>query len=66
MNDEGLDECPFCGNKNVKLFTEYEWCLGDNGDYVIGCDINEGGCGASSRFSPDPEVCKKAWNRRTK
>ena len=67
--------CPFCGFENPCVCTvaECEMQDEDHPDYVFNsrlyivvCDYNEGGCGAScaSKFSEEEAI--EAWNRRAK
>lgn len=53
MNDEGLLECPFCGNENC--YTD------DNGkSHFVWCD--NCGCGTGDRLNKPSAVRK--WNTR--
>ncbi|MBU2701144.1 hypothetical protein Ga0466249_002258 [Sporomusaceae bacterium BoRhaA] len=62
--------CPFCGGKNI----EFDDCKGTeacnnfeeckSAYYTVVCNINKGGCGASSGYYQTKEQAIKAWNRR--
>ena len=67
-----LKPCPFCGGENIEISTckELEDCANFEecqsiGFYSIVCNINKGGCGASSGYYPTVEEAIEAWNRRT-
>lgn len=69
----GLKECPFCGNKTIRILSDWEiegipadegagvytaiCCMGAYGDR---------GCGASSGYRETAAEAANAWNRRTK
>lgn len=53
MNDEGLLECPFCGNSNVYADTNGK-------SYFVWCD--NCGCGTGDRITVTSAVRK--WNTR--
>ena len=75
-----LKPCPFCGGENIEFCTckeledcaNYEKCQSISfGDlqfmfYIIVCNKNKGGCGASSGYYPTKEKAIEAWNRRIK
>lgn len=62
-----LKPCPFCNNTNVVLGTSKE-LHGDGNDFefAVCCDINNGGCGACSGYSIDTITTIKRWNRRAR
>lgn len=47
-----LKPCPFCGGQNILGF------------YSMVCNVNKGGCGASSGYFSTVEKAIEAWNRR--
>lgn len=51
-----LKPCPFCGGKNIEFCTL--------GFYSMVCNVNKGGCGASSGYFSTVEKAIEAWNRR--
>lgn len=65
MKDK-LKPCPFCGGEKVVVLEE-----GGNSEifenirnYIICCDFNNGGCGATSGFRRTEEEAIEAWNKR--
>lgn len=75
-----LKPCPFCNAKAVNITNahELEECANfdyDNcpcnefesspcGYYTVVCNVNCGGCGASSGYFPTAGEAINAWNRR--
>lgn len=67
-----LKQCPHCGNTNIKLTNcraleecaNFEACDIAIPYFAFVCDVNIGGCGASSGFYEYPEQALEAWNRR--
>lgn len=51
---EKVKSCPFCSKNAARLVKDIDEM------YVVECQA----CGASSPFSPRPELAVKAWNRR--
>lgn len=67
-----LKPCPFCKSQkapelssciDVEACVDFEACESD-GVFCICCDINKGGCGASSGFRFTKEEAIEAWNTR--
>lgn len=58
---DGLLPCPFCGHETTDLNDDDEDCPGQ---YAIVCNINKGGCGASSGFTFSVATSKGLWDRR--
>ena len=58
--------CPFCGNTNVVLGSSKE-IHGDGNDFefAVCCDINNGGCGACSGYHTNTIEVIKNWNKRS-
>lgn len=65
---EELKPCPFCGNKNIKIFSEFDLCEREEkgGQLTAICPYNDGGCGASGSYEETKEEATKSWNRRIK
>ena len=73
-----LKPCPFCGAdvaviatcQDLECCDDFDECdkfdpnYGLEGWYVGVCDVNKGGCGASSRWSIDINKAIKLWNQR--
>ncbi len=62
MSDEKLQPCPFCDNKNFQIETDLS--MGEPAQYLIVCDIHNGGCGASSGYRDTEKEAIKAWSTR--
>ena len=68
---EPLKKCPFCGGENVEFDTckgledcpDFTECINPSYHAVV-CNVNKGGCGASSGFYPTKEEAAEKWNRR--
>lgn len=66
-----LKPCPFCGSgtmvitecRELEECSNFE-CCENNGYYCIACNMNAGGCGASSGYRGSKEDAIRAWNRR--
>lgn len=75
MSDIKLKPCPFCG-KSVTVFTNakemkdcsyYDDCYSLSCPMIaIVCDVNDGGCGASTGYGWSKDVVIEKWNRRSK
>ncbi len=75
-----LKPCPFCGKKVAVMTNAHdlEECSNFENDNchcsefesnpceynTVVCDVNKGGCGASSGYYPTIEEAIEAWNRR--
>ena len=69
-----LKPCPFCGKSVADCGTiaEHEFTDTDSPHYYydishydVICNVNDGGCGASTGKCYDtPELASEAWNRR--
>lgn len=75
-----LEACPFCGASVAEVetahgleecanFEDFDVCpvyepCGDCGLYTVVCNVNAGGCGASSGYKTSPAKAATAWNRR--
>ena len=60
-----LKPCPFCNNTNVVVGTSKELHGdGNNYEFAVCCDINNGGCGACSGYSTSKIKTIKRWNKR--
>jgi Lar family restriction alleviation protein len=65
-----LKPCPFCGNKEVGIFSDSdlgESDLGEDesGQFTAVCSYNIGGCGASGSYEYTREEAAARWNTRT-
>ena len=72
MSEIKFNQCPFCGKINTLTITScmeleecknFEGCEFD-GYKTICCDVNKGGCGATSGYAIDEALAIKKWNRR--
>ncbi len=61
-NAHDLEECGNFEDENCPC-EQYEDC-GACGYHTIVCNVNNGGCGASSGYFSTEELAIKAWNRR--
>lgn len=66
-----MKQCPFCGNKNIDIdgCQGLEMCKGfedccENEMKSVVCNVNKGGCGASSGFCFTAEQAIEKWNIR--
>ena len=61
-----LKICPFCGNEKVIVLEESgnSEIFENIRNYVICCDFNNGGCGATSGYRISEEEAIEAWNKR--
>lgn len=63
---EKLKPCPFCGSKRLTVWAEGDYLDGEEIILIaVSCDVNLGGCGATSGFKKDKVEAIKAWNMRT-
>jgi len=68
---EELKPCPLCGLKVATVTTcadleeceNFETCE-DSGFHIVVCDVNKGGCGASSGYRKTYDEAIEAWNWR--
>lgn len=63
-----LKECPFCGNKYIKVDTDYVIENLDEGEgsgfYAVCCSVNANGCGSTGGYKENKEDAIKNWNQR--
>ena len=60
-----VQNCEFCRNFEEEDCPQcYEPCGTDNGMHFVWCDVNKGGCGASTGWFLTKELAAEAWNRR--
>lgn len=81
MDNINLKPCPFCDAKTAIITNAHELEECSNFDYyncpcnkfesnpcnyyTIVCNVNNGGCGASTGYFLTKQKAIKAWNRRT-
>lgn len=59
-----IQDCEMCANfEDEEMCPEYECC--GHGHFVA-CNVNKGGCGASTGWYQTPEEATEAWNRRAR
>lgn len=62
-----VQDCEMCANFEDERCPE---CYENNGNdgciHFVVCDVNRGGCGASTGWYIDKESALEAWNRRAK
>ena len=66
-----LKPCPFCGGTKITIANcveleacnNFEECT-DRENVAVVCDLNQGGCGASSGYRATFAEAIAAWNRR--
>ena len=66
-----IKQCQFCGNKNIvkdgckclEACKHFEDCEEESYVAVV-CNVNEGGCGASSGYYLTLSEAVSKWNRR--
>lgn len=74
-HDEGFSEedtvfyckpCPFCGSKDAPKCLKDNEIREDGNDfnYAVVCDIDDGGCGATGRYQLNRSGAVKYWNNR--
>ena len=72
MNKIELKPCPFCGKTDTLTIVScvelgecrnFERCKLDSYKTIC-CDVNKGGCGATSGYTMDESLIIKNWNRR--
>lgn len=67
--------CPFCGREDTVVLSDCRECFVCIDEpyncaeckhltYTVVCDVNAGGCGASSCMHDTKEKAVTAWNRR--
>ncbi len=64
-----IKRCPFCGSLDAPTISKYDkatGCKEEKGDsgFVVICDHNKNGCGASSGWGRYVESVVRKWERR--
>ena len=60
-----LLECELCANfEDDELCPNYDSCGSDGCGHFVACNVNKGGCGASTGWYQTVEEAINAWNRR--